>query len=182
MITNLFIDTEFTCFETATMQLISIGIVSEDGNHEFYRENTSHNADFRSDFVNKIVIPLLEGGSYAKAWDWIALDLKEWIDTLPGDEVCFICDYVGDWHLTDPLLKKHQQSKKVGAMMYNQAFIHRLYEFGVHTEAKLDDAMRDLMYNEGDSYFSIDPRQHHSLVDAKASRHAWMRGLKAGLK
>lgn len=178
---NLFVDTEFTNFSNLTMQLISLGIVSEDGKHEFYRENSSHLPEFRSDFVEKIVIPLLERGEYEKAYPWLCLDLKEWIDQLPCDEVCFIVDYVGDWHLLSDALSKHEQSKKVSCLMYSAAFLQALLERGIHTESKIDDAYRALMYSDEDSYYLQDPRQHHALVDAKSNRHAWLRGLGAVL-
>lgn len=178
---NLFIDTEFTCFEEATQELISLGIVSECGNHEFYIENTSHNADFRSDYVQKVIMPLLEGGAKAKSYAWCCLDLRDWINALPADELCFIADYTGDWSLMHPMLKAQPSDKKVGCEMYSYAFLRVLYERGVHTESKIDDAYRELMYNDEDSYYHIDPRQHHALVDAKANRHAFARGIKAGM-
>lgn len=176
---SLFVDTEFTCFELATQEIISLGIVSECGQYEFYVENTSHNADFRSDYVQRVIVPMLDYDKYGKAYDWCCLDLKEWLETLPDDNVCFIVDYVGDWHLLEPMLKAQPSSKNVHCEMYSHAFLRTLYERGVHTEAKIDDAYRELMYSD-DSYYKLDPRQHHALVDAKSNRHDFIRGIKAG--
>lgn len=178
---NCFVDTEFTGFEVATQQLISLGIVSECGSYEFYVEVSNHNADFRSDFVTKTVIPLLDLSKYGKTYDWACLDLRDWVNTLPDERVNFIVDYSGDWNLLNPMLQKYSSNKQIAAEMYSAAFLRVLHERGVHTESRIDDAYRDLMYSD-DSYYTQDPRQHHALVDAKANRHAFARGLKAGMK
>lgn len=179
---NLFCDTEFTTFETLTQQIISLGIVSEDGQHEFYVENTSHLPEFRSDYVQKVIVPMLDYDKYGRTYPWACLDLKDWLEKLPDQEVNFIVDYVGDWHLIQPMLKECPSSKKINAEMYSAAFLRVLHERGVHTEKKIDDAYRDLMYREDDSYYLIDNRQHHALVDAKANRHAFLRGIKTGME
>lgn len=183
---NVFVDTEFTCFEEATRELISLGLVSEDGKHEFYVEITDHNADFRSDYVEKVIIPMLDFDKYGKTYPWACQDLKDWIDTLPEDvdEVNFIVDYVGDWSLMLPMLERAQPNRTISASMYSHAFLTVLHERGVHTDSRIDDAYRALMYSpdEESYYATVDNRQHHALVDAKANRHAFLRGIKAGLE
>jgi hypothetical protein len=177
---RVFADTEFTGFEIATQQIISLGLVTEDGQHEFYAENTSHYPEFRSAFVQAHIIPLLEGGKLAMTYEMVAYHLHCWIESLPDSYIEIIVDYNGDWHLIEPLLKIHSSSKTVSCMMYNVAFLQALYEHGVHTEAKIDQAYRELLYSD-DSYYNTDPRQHHALVDAKSNRHNWICGIKAGL-
>lgn len=195
-----FIDTEFTDF--TNMDLISVGIVSEDGKHEFYRENTSHIASWRTPFVNQVVMPLLEGGSCAMSYQWIARDLIEWIDALPDSEVTFVVDYVGDWELMYKLLKQNADDrvnitfnkdgtlmlterdqstikKRVRGQFLNQAFMWMLHSRGIHMSEKIGNAYAALV-NDTSKYFTQDPRQHHALVDAKANRYGWLAGYEAG--
>jgi hypothetical protein len=169
----LFVDTEFTDFKNT--ELMSIGIVSEDGEHEFYRE-VQHIADFRSDFVNQVIVPLMDRDF--KHSDIVALDLKEWIDALPYSDVTFIVDYVGDYTLMDELFKKQRPQKKMYAQMLNQGFLHMLHSRGIHSQPGLGKGYAALV-NEIPNYFLQDPRQHHALVDAKANRHGWLKGYEA---
>jgi 3' exoribonuclease, RNase T-like len=170
----VFADTEFTDFKNT--ELISLGLVSEDAQHEFYRE-VSHIADFRSDFVNQVVIPLCDRDF--KHPDIVALDLKEWLDALPGDYVIFVVDYVGDWHLIEPLLKKQPTHKKVYVKMYNFAFWHMLNERGHNVPQASQGRVMNTLMNGVADYYLTDPRQHHALVDAKANRHGWLKGYEA---
>lgn len=171
----LFVDTEFTDFKY--QELMSIGIVSEDGQHEFYREVGDHIADYRSDFVKQVVVPLMDL-STAKSWDHVALDLKDWLDGLPGTDVTFIVDYSGDWHLLEPMLKRHRSSKRVFVKMLQPAFFHMLTERGCNPQTNIERANKALntMMNETKDYYQRDPRQHHALVDARANRHGWVTG------
>ena len=172
-----FVDCEFTDFKQ--MDLMSIGIVSEDGNHEFYQE-VHHIADYRSTFVNQVVVPLMTVGS-AKSHDHVALDLKEWLDALPGTDVTIVTDYVGDWYLMSDLLKKYPPSKRIFPKMYNAAFEYMLVERGFNPQSSTSKYSRALsaMTQGIADYFKIDPRQHHALVDAKANRHGWWKGYEA---
>jgi hypothetical protein len=170
----VFVDTEFTDFKNT--ELMSIGVVSEDGAHEFYRE-VQHIADFRSGFVNQVVVPLMDRDF--KHPDIVALDLKEWLDALPGDYVIIVVDYVGDWHLMEPLLKKQPTKKKVYVKMLNFAFWHMLNERGYNVPQTSIGHVSNSMMNGIANYYTIDPRQHHALVDARANRHGWLKGYEA---
>lgn len=169
----LFVDTEFTDFKNT--ELMSIGIVSEDGQHEFYKE-VQHIPDFRSDFVNKVVVPLMDRDF--KHGDIVAFDMKQWLDSLPGDYVIIVVDYVGDWHLMEPLLKKQPTNKKVYVKMLSFAFTHMLAERGFSNGERSVYAMNAMM-NGIANYYNIDPRQHHALVDARANRYGWLKGYEA---
>jgi hypothetical protein len=194
-----FIDTEFTDF--ANMDLISVGIVSEDGNHEFYRENTSHISSWRTPFVNEVVMPLLEGGKYAMSYEWISRDLIQWVAALPDNDVTFVVDYVGDWTLLYKLFKQNADEcvqmtitkdgslllserdqsivkKKLRCQFLNHAFLHMLHERGIHMPQDISKGYAGLM-NETPKYFKQDSRQHHALVDAKANRYGWIKGYEA---
>jgi hypothetical protein len=174
----LFIDCEFTDFKH--MDLISIGAVTEDGDHEFYVEITDHIADYRSDFVNQVVMPLLDYSKYGKSYDWACLGLKDWIDSLPYPEITVVCDYVGDWHLMSDMLQRQRPEKNIHAQMLNASFMQMLHHRGIHTSELISKAY-GAMVNAQPEYFTQDPRQHHALVDARAFRHAWTKGYNAAL-
>ena len=76
---RLFLDTEFTSPETK--QLISIGIISEDGQHSFYAELNEYDASLCNRFVCENVLPHLEHIGMSR--DQLASILHEWFATLP---------------------------------------------------------------------------------------------------
>ena len=51
----IFVDTEFTDF--INTELISIGLVTDDGNHYFYAELDDYNPKACSEFVRNVVLP-----------------------------------------------------------------------------------------------------------------------------
>lgn len=170
----LFLDTEFTDF--TNMDLISIGLVSEDGKHEFYRENTSHIANYRSDFVNKVVMPLLEGSSVAVSYEWISHDLVEWLNALPVPAVTIVADYAGDWHLMKPLLDQDKLVKPLTVQMLTYSFNEMLTFRGYNELGEMrEEAVRKMMSGQSE-YYTLDQRIHHALVDAKSNRHGWIKG------
>lgn len=139
----LFFDTEFTDF--TNMDLISIGIVSNDG-HEFYGENTDFNNSWCNDFVKAEILTRLQGGEFAMSFLELKETLQMWISDLLEDylSVLFIYDYSGDWRLLSDLLKDYPQLEKV-------------------------DEKRDDLDAGIELYFMYDKsNQHHALHDAKA--------------
>lgn len=172
----LFADCEFTDFKN--MDLISVALVSEDGQHEFYVEISDHIADYRSDFVNQVVVPLLEGGAKSKTYDWAVLDLRDWLNALPYDDIEIVVDYVGDWHLINEMLKAQPSNKRIYSKMLTAALMHMLHSRGIHTSENISKAYAALV-NETPKYFLQDPRQHNALVDARANRHGWVAAYEA---
>lgn len=76
----IFLDCEFTDFNDC--ELLSIGMVSEDGRYEFYAERTDYTDSWCNDFVRKEVLPLL--GQFPgvactrnelnrRVWEWFAI-------------------------------------------------------------------------------------------------------------
>jgi DNA polymerase III epsilon subunit-like protein len=182
---NCFFDTEFTGFELITQEIISLGIVSEDGNHEFYVENTSHHESFRSDFVQKIVVPILDNEKYGHPYKQCCGLLTVFLEHLPDTHINFIYDYTGDVDLVVPMIEampfNSLLTKRITFELFQHALVRTLQERGVHTESKIDNAVRTL-FDASDTYYLQDPRQHHALVDAKANRHAFLRAIKAGME
>lgn len=96
----IFLDTEFTDFPESECDLISIGLVDENG-REFYAELTDYRQETCSGFVRDTVLPLLgkhknriTGPRYM-----IAKELAEWLEQYRETE-CTVCfDYNTDWWL-----------------------------------------------------------------------------------
>lgn len=96
----LFLDTEFTGFHQP--ELISIGLVSECGRHEFYAERNDFDLAKCNDFVRSTVLPKLEK---AEAMDQAKLTdtLLAWLDRLraldAGEMVLVLYDFNTDFEL-----------------------------------------------------------------------------------
>jgi hypothetical protein len=178
----LFIDTEFSDF--INMDLLSIGIVSEDGKHEFYAEINDSTPEYRSQFVNEVVIPLMEPAKFARPYKRVAADLCEWFAALPGDSHIMIVDYAGDWQLLGELLSATSvvQPKKLSANYLSLAFEDMIIERGGNVVDSIGKAAGRRLLIEQENYFIIDPRRHHALVDAKANRHGWVKAYEYAMK
>lgn len=78
----IFLDTEFSDF--IDCDLISIGMVSEDGQHEFYAERTDYTDAWCNNFVCEAVLPHLGKVSGAACnRDELTSRLWAWFATLP---------------------------------------------------------------------------------------------------
>lgn len=90
--TAVFFDTEFSNFDTP--ELISLGAVTVDGQHEFYAE-ISPLPSGCSDFVVEHIVPQLNGPAYPK--EEFAHRFLEWLATLGTDiELCSDSHYDRD--------------------------------------------------------------------------------------
>lgn len=92
---RIFLDTEFTDF--IDCELISIGLVSEDG-REFYAERNDFNLARCNHFVQEAVLPLLgKGATIVGTEEEVAVALKAWLAPFDQVELCF--DYEMDFEL-----------------------------------------------------------------------------------
>lgn len=152
----LFLDCEFTDF--IDCELISLAMVSEDGQHEFYGERIDYDRSRCSSFVHEAVIPLL--GQFPNArynCRQLTLQLWKWFDTLPR-EVQLASDSTHDRDL--------------------------LWDaFGEGLPVNLDKSVFDLrplidttVFNEAVCSYHGQPNQpwHHALHDARAHRAGWL--------
>ena len=94
---QIFFDTEFTCLGLDP-KLISIGFVSEDGEHTFYAElSDNYLLDQCSDFVHEEVLLRLEGGDALMTTSELTLRLGNWIESFEYP-VTLVTDAVAwDW-------------------------------------------------------------------------------------
>lgn len=151
----IFLDTEFTDFEDC--DLISIGMVSEDGHHEFYAERTDYRKDACNTFVRREIEPLLgQKPEAACSSAELKSRLWNWFASLPS-LVQLACDSERDkdllWRaLGDglPLNLKHEIFD-LRPMLDTQAFYSAVAEY----------------YQEDGCAL------HHALHDARASRMGW---------
>ncbi len=153
---KLFLDCEFTDF--LDIELISIAMVSEDGQHEFYAERNDFAHAKCSDFVRAAVEPLL--GQHPEAIcdrEELCRRLWAWFATLPR-EVQIAADSTHDRDL--------------------------LWDaFGEGLPPNLDMKVFDLrplidttVFNDAVCHYHNQPGQpwHHSLHDARAHRAGWL--------
>jgi hypothetical protein len=176
----IFFDTEFTDF--INTDLISIGLITEDGKHEFYCELTDYNSKACSEFVRNVVLPLLDNSKFGMKRSEASARLFCWLEEL-GDEFILCPDYIGDWDCIADLLEVFPPNIDSKPLMYHQ-FVNTLII------AKADELQTpDLKWffemakkkcAEGFlEYFlrNPNPKQHHALADAKANRAAYFATL-----
>ena len=151
MTMHIFVDTEFTDF--IDTERISIGLVTEDGHHEFYGE-LPVNRSKCSDFVIEHVLPQI-GLNPQVHYSVEELDaaLRSWLDQFSHlDDVTICYDFSGDWFLFQYALSNKVPDWFVGENVYQhidqEALAHYFEERGV--------------------------QEHHALNDAKANRHVWL--------
>jgi hypothetical protein len=88
---RLFLDTEWA--DTIGSELVSIALVSEDGNRSFYAERDPLPAA-ATDFVRHVVYPLLEGGQAAMSDAQITRSLRAFLSETTDPVV--LADYPND--------------------------------------------------------------------------------------
>jgi len=147
----IFIDTEFTDFMDA--ELISIGMVTEDGQHEFYAE-LPVNQEKCNAFVLTTILPQLGNVAGAQCTaDELCDGLNQWLAPFAKDAPVICFDFDGDWRLL------------CHAMRYE-----------IPEWLRWKNIYRYLDQVALQMYF-IDNRikDHHALHDAKANRYAFDR-------
>jgi len=152
----IFFDTEFTELGLNSC-LISIGLVSEDGQDEFYAElsNTYQVADC-SDFVREFVLSHLQGGNTRMSVQEMTVKLGNWLEEFE-EPVQLITDSLHwDW----PWVQKLFNNPNLWPI--NLAANPLILGQNSELELAIDAA------------FSNGLRRHHALDDAKANRLGWL--------
>jgi hypothetical protein len=151
----LFLDTEYTGYGPPAPKLISLALVAEDGQREFYVEltNTWQIADC-TEFVRRNVIPLLGGSGHtlieARA------KLHAWLSDAPR-AVQAACDSATDFRF-------------LMAMLGSSA-APNLADSYFDLRPLIDSTIYDSTVA---SYHRANRREHHALVDARAYRLGWL--------
>jgi len=150
----IFFDTEFSDLEPGC-RLISIGLVSENG-QTFYAELSDTYQPYQcSSFVRTEVLPLLEGGPAQLSWEHLQLDLRNWIESI-GQPVTLACDSLSwDWPWITQIFSPP------GAWPCNLAHRPELLK------------QEDYFLQAVEEGHVSGLRRHHALDDAKANYLAW---------
>lgn len=155
---NIFLDTEFTDFAESECDLISIGLVDQNG-REFYAELTDYRQEACSDFVRQVVVPLLgqhksavRGNQYS-----VARELNEWLKHY--NETVTICfDYNTDWNLMAKMLLLLPEEE-----LFQNIQVKNIW-------GDIDQMALDYFWLEQDA-FGWQP--HQALWDAHGNRYAY---------
>lgn len=157
----IFLDCEFTDF--INCELVSIGMVSEDGRHEFYAERNDYADSWCNHFVRAAVLPQL--GEFPDATctrDELTRRLWAWFTTLPR-------------HVQLASDSQHDRDLLWDAL-------------GEGLPENLEKAVYDLrplidstVYNDAVCHYHDKPDQpwHHALHDARAHRAGWLAWMAA---
>lgn len=152
---RLFVDTEFTDF--IDCELLSIGIVSEDG-REFYGERDDVDMARCSDFARVAVLPQLgREAPIVGTEQYLATELARWLEQFrPHAPILVSVDYPTDWELFT-YLARDVDTLSMPAWIKGQSI-----------RGAIDP--RDL-----EQYWSVHGRSaHHALHDARANRFAYL--------
>lgn len=177
---RLFCDTEFTDF--ISPKLISIGLVSECGKHEFYAELTDYPEKQASGFVKAVVVPLLNHSKYGNKEVEVAAKLATWLEDL-GDEVTICIDYPTDHYLLMDLVEGilSPNVREEPEMLYvalDAAALTKGIQLSTPDLGWFRKKARE-EFHAGflDYFFNSKAAQHHALEDAKGNRHGWIRAI-----
>lgn len=151
----IFFDCEFSDLEP-NPRLISIGLVSEDG-QTFYAELTDTYQPYQcSEFVREEVLPLLQRSPAQLSWDQLPSSLRGWIESF-YQPVTLACDSLAwDWPWINKIFRSPEE------WPCNLSPLPELL--------KQDDEFVLAV----EACFSAGLRRHHALDDSKANRAAWM--------
>ncbi len=158
---RFFLDTEWA--DVLGADLISIGLISEDGSKQFYAERDPR-PQATSDFVRHVVFPLLEGGACLMSDRAMTKALRAFLADAESPRV--IADYFNDIALLQFVLAGFElPDEQVDAC-------GPLPDF----ETQLADDLGLRMAVEGwfSSHAEHQENRHHALVDAKALRIGWL--------
>jgi hypothetical protein len=161
------LDTEFTGLNQAKPDLISIGLVDENG-REFYAElPESHWTVQCNEWVHFNVLPHLWGGTYTQTETSIRERLTSWIESIP-EEVVIVTDWPeGDFFLQlKKLLLPWPSNLNTWPMQFSS--------WSMGDEQQL--VLRKLM----DDYHTPLRPWHHALHDAHSLRLALMYAIEHG--
>lgn len=153
----VFLDTEFTRLDSRFPQLITLGLVHEDGLRAFYGELENFDLRHCSQFVRDVVLPRRTGENRMHS-SALAPLLHEWLTGL-GPDVFVASDFKTDFALLAALLGRNWP----GNVNPKNFFVG-----GILVWDECQDAKAEYWRQQGEQW------QHHALHDAHALRCAWL--------
>lgn len=171
----LFLDTEFT--NLMHPQLISIGIITEDGKQEFYMERNDYDKKSSSQFVREMVEPFLMTNGVT--FNEMSARLYTWLVEL-SEEYQVVVDYPDDWELFLDLVENLPQNIKG-----EPCYVYPQLETVAVLKGMKDDCMLQHIISirkafkdaVNDFFFTYKLPNHHALNDAKANRYGWIKAM-----
>ena len=161
---RIFLDTEFTQFRDG--QLLSIGLVTDEG-HEFYVEVADPTRHAQaSDFCKDVVIPQFGLVPSAAVRDDAAVGARvaNWLRSFEHP-VVISYDYKLDWRFFESALSAAGQWHALASTIRAEDVA------GVAAPGTPGEAAQNAVFETSKS-----PGRHHALVDARALRAAWLAG------
>ena len=158
---RIFFDTEFTGL-IVDQQLISIGLVAEDGERTFYAElsDTWRPADV-SDFARAAVLPQLEGGAARMTMRELGEQLTAWLVAF-GKPVKLATDSLAwDWPWIQEVFYEMDawpENLDGKPLLLTMNYLPGYDQFCSAVEQAFAEGLR----------------RHHALDDAKANRLGWI--------
>lgn len=163
---TVFFDSEFTDL-AMDCRLVSIGLVDETGQREFYAElNDTYQPSHLSEFVRNAVVPLLQGGEAAMAMHELTLRLGAWVEDF-GEEVVLVSDSLWD---TGWIGEIFEQPGTWPANLEQPQVLHFASE--------ADRRRFNLLAMQARQRYGL--RFHHALDDARANQLAMQALQKTG--
>ncbi|MBV6799642.1 3'-5' exoribonuclease [Xanthomonas euvesicatoria] len=162
MTTLVFLDTEWG--DSMDSELISLGMITEDGVHRFYAEHDPIPAQL-TEFARYRVLPHLQGKPYSMGQQAMTTGVRAFLSGMP--DPCVVADYPGDFEFLRFVLAGFEmpdhQVESCGPMPAGLTM--RLIKNGL-VGFLIDDWF--------EAHPKLHERQHHALVDAQALRMAWL--------
>lgn len=156
----IFFDTEFTDLHREA-RLISIGLVTADGEKSFYAElSDTYQRKDCGDFAREVVLPLLEGGDVLMSWHELSLRLGNWVESFEQPVRLATDSLAWDW----PWIQKMFTTLR--AWPSNLDGKPEILLFDADSGEQFNNALEQA--------FAGGLRQHHALDDAKANRLGWI--------
>jgi hypothetical protein len=174
----LFFDTEFANFNT--LPPLSVGIVTEDKQFEFYKEVNDFDPNLCSNFVHNVVIPLMDLPNHGMPYKELSQAIIKWINELPCKDVIFVADYMGDVVIVERMLSlpgELKLEKKVVFKLIDKALIQAVMERGLYDHRTIHKAFKALTDGIDASLVKTPAMQHHALYDANANLDGWISAI-----
>ena len=159
---NLFLDTEWA--DPQGQQLVSLALISEDGEHVFYAERDPLPAE-PTGFVRDVVYPLLDRGPHAMDDRLFTTRLRRFLRDM--DHPCVIFDHGGDAVLLQHALAGFNLPS---AEAESCGLIPRIETRNVAQNGTLSMLVEEWF----DSHSEAKAFRHHAQVDAQALRMAYL--------
>jgi hypothetical protein len=158
---RIFLDTEFTQFRDG--QLLSLGLVTDDGDELYVEVEDLTRQAQASDFCKEVVIAQFGLVPGAAVCDDAAVGARvaNWLGSFePPIAICY--DYKLDWRFFESALRAAGHWQTLASKLRAEDVA------GVAAPGTIGEAAQNAVFDG-----SIAPTRHHALVDARALRAAW---------